>query len=162
LNRVRHQYDYILIDLPPSLSLLALNGLMAADEVIIPVQAEYYSLEGLGQLLETIELIKNNLDHPIAISGALITMYNKREHLSREVAKNLREHFPHRVFAVEVPRSVALAEAPSYSRPVILYRPDSSGAEAYRRLADEIIADEMKTSVPEGAAASKDFGDFNV
>jgi len=163
LNRVRHEYDYILIDLPPSLSLLAVNGLIAADEVIIPVQAEYYSLEGLGQLLETIELIRNNLDHPIAISGALVTMYNKREHLSREVAKNLREHFPHRVFTVEVPRSIALAEAPSYSRPVVLYRPDSSGAEAYRRLADEVIADEaLFPGVPEGAAASKNFGDFNI
>jgi chromosome partitioning protein len=162
LNRVRHQYDYILIDLPPSLSLLAVNGLMAADEVIIPVQAEYYSLEGLGQLLETIELIKNNLDHPIAISGALVTMYNKREHLSREVAKNLREHFPHRVFRVEIPRSVALAEAPSYSKPVLLHRPDSTGAEAYRRLADEVMADEITTVVPEGVAASKDFGNFNL
>jgi chromosome partitioning protein len=162
LNRVRHQYDYILIDLPPSLSLLAINGLIAADEVIIPVQAEYYSLEGLGQLLATIDLIKNNLDHPIAISGALVTMYNKREHLSREVAKNLRDHFPHRVFSVEIPRSIALAEAPSYSRPVILYRPDSSGAEAYRKLAEEVMADEMTPMVPEGAAASKNFGDFNI
>ena len=162
LNRVRHQYDYILIDLPPSLSLLAVNGLMAADEIIIPVQAEYYSLEGLGQLLETIDLIKNNLDHPVAISGALITMYNKREHLSREVAKNLREHFPHRVFRVEVPRSVALAEAPSYSRPVVLHRPDSSGADAYRRLAEEVMADEVTTVIPEGVAASKDFGNFNI
>jgi chromosome partitioning protein len=162
LNRVRHEYDYILIDLPPSLSLLAINGLMAADEVIVPVQAEYYSLEGLGQLLETVELIRNNLNHPIRISGALITMYNKREHLSREVAKNLREHFPYHVFAVQVPRSVALAEAPSYAKPVLLYRPDSSGADAYRRLADEVIADEITSVVPEGAAASKNFGDFNI
>ncbi len=162
LNRVRHQYDYILIDLPPSLSLLAVNGMMAADEIIIPVQAEYYSLEGLGQLLETIDLIRNNLSHPLAISGALVTMYNKREHLSRDVAKNLREHFPHRVFSVEIPRSVALAEAPSFARPVILYRPDSPGAEAYRRLADEIIADERTENVPEGAAASKNFGNFNL
>jgi chromosome partitioning protein len=162
LNRVRHEYDYILIDLPPSLSLLAINGLMAADEVIIPVQAEYYSLEGLGQLLATIELIRSNLNHPIAISGALLTMYNKREHLSREVAKNLRDHFPYRVFAAIVPRSVALAEAPSYSRPVVLHRPDSNGADAYRRLAEEVMADEITTPVPEGAAASENFGDFNV
>jgi chromosome partitioning protein len=163
LNRVRHQYDYILIDLPPSLSLLAVNGLMAADEVIIPVQAEYYSLEGLGQLLTTIELIKKNLDHPIAISGALVTMYNKREHLSREVAKNLRTNFPYRVFATLVPRSVALAEAPSYSRPVVLHRPDSTGAEAYRQLADEVIADEaLYALVPAGVAASDDFGNFNI
>ena len=142
VNRVRHLYDYILIDLPPSLSLLTVNGLVAADEVIIPVQAEYYSLEGIGQLLETVDLIRNNLGHPIRVSGALITMYNKREHLSREVAKNLRDHFPHRVFEVEIPRSVALAEAPSYGRPILLYRPDSDGAQAYKRLADEIIAEE--------------------
>lgn len=163
LNRVRHQYDYILIDLPPSLSLLAINGLMAADEVIVPVQAEYYSLEGLGQLIETVDLIRNNLQHPIRISGALITMYNKREHLSREVAKNLRAHFPHRVFAVEIPRSIALAEAPSYAKSIILYRPDSNGAEAYRRLADEVMADEaMFAQVPEGATASENFGNFNL
>lgn len=146
VNRVRHEYDYILIDLPPSLSLLTVNGLVAADEVIIPVQAEYYSLEGIGQLLETVELIQNNLQHPLRVSGALITMYNKREHLSREVAKNLREHFPYRVFDVEIPRSVSLAEAPSYGQPILLYRPDSNGAAAYRRLAEEIVAEERQTS----------------
>lgn len=162
LNRVRHQYDYILIDLPPSLSLLTVNGLIAADEIIIPVQAEYYSLEGLGQLLETIDLIKKNLNHPLHVSGALITMYNKRERLSRDVAKNLRANFPYHVFVIEVPRSIALAEAPSYAQPVLLYRPDSTGAEAYRRLAGEVMASEMKTAIPEGAAASKDFGDFNI
>ncbi len=162
LNRVRHQYDYILIDLPPSLSLLAINGLMAADEIIIPVQAEYYSLEGLGQLSATIDLIKDNLEHRVAISGALVTMYNEREHLSREVAKNLREHFPHHVFKVVVPRSVALAEAPSYARPVALYRPDSRGAEAYRLLAEEVMAGEASTIPPTGAPASENFGDFNI
>jgi len=162
VNRLRHAYDYILIDLPPSLSLLTINGLMAADEVIIPVQAEYYSLEGLGQLLETIDLIRNNLGHEIRISGALITMYNKRERLSRDVAKNLRDHFPHRVFAVEIPRSIALAEAPSYAKPIPLYRPDSNGAEAYRKLAQEIIAEENNSGIPAEAVTSKDFGNFNI
>src|SRR5579872_7143534 len=85
VNRIRHQYDYILIDLPPSLSLLTINGLVAADEVLIPVQAEYYSLEGIGQLLETIQLIRDNLQHPLRVSGALITLYDKRERLSRDV-----------------------------------------------------------------------------
>lgn len=145
VNRVRHEYDYILIDLPPSLSLLTVNGLVAADEVIIPVQAEYYSLEGIGQLLETVELIRANLQHPLRVSGALITMYNRREHLSREVAENLRRHFPHRVFEVEIPRSIALAEAPSYGMPILLYRPDSPGAVAYKRLAEEIMSEERIT-----------------
>lgn len=147
VNRVRHEYDYILIDLPPSLSLLTINGLVAADEVIIPVQAEYYSLEGIGQLLETVELIRNNLQHPIRVAGALITMYNPREHLSREVAENLRKHFPHRVFEVEIPRSIALAEAPSYGMPILLYRPDSPGAVAYKRLAQEVITEESQPKI---------------
>ncbi|MEK7195144.1 MAG: AAA family ATPase, partial [Patescibacteria group bacterium] len=122
LNSIRHKYDYVLIDLPPSLSLLTVNGLVASDEVVIPVQAEYYSLEGIGQLLQTINLVQENVGHSLKIAGALITMYDKREKLSREVAKNLRRHFPHPVFEVEIPRSVALAEAPSFSRPVLLYR----------------------------------------
>jgi chromosome partitioning protein len=163
LNQLRHNYDYVLIDLPPSLSLLTVNGLVASDEVMIPVQAEYYSLEGLGQLLETINLVRNNLRHPLKIIGALITMYDKREHLSREVAKNLRRHFPHPVFEAEIPRSVALAEAPSFSKPILLYRPDSSGALAYRRLAEEIINQEKDLSSlwPENAA-SRNFGNFNI
>jgi len=160
INRLRHEYDYILIDLPPSLSLLTVNGLVAADEVLIPVQTEYYSLEGIGQLLETVELIRNNLEHPIAIIGAVITMYDKREHLSREVSKNIRRHFPHHVFDVEVPRAVALAEAPSFSKPIMLYRPDSPGALAYERLAKEIIAQERNPE--EEIIASENFGNFNV
>jgi chromosome partitioning protein len=162
VNRVRQDYDYILIDLPPSLSLLTVNGMVAADEVLIPVQTEYYSLEGLGQLLETIELIKTNLRHPLRVTGALVTMYDKREHLSREVSKNLRRHFPHRVFDVEVPRAVALAEAPSFGRPIILYRPDSPGAAAYRRLATEVIAQEADWNLPQEVVASENFGNFNI
>ena len=162
INKFRHQYDYILIDLAPSLSLLTINGLIAADEIVIPVQAEYYSLEGLGQLLETIELIRTNMNHPIRVSGAVITMYDKREHLSREISKNLRRHFPHHVFEVEIPRAVALAEAPSFGKPVILYKPDSDGAFAYRRLADEIIAQEKDLQNPETAIQSENFGNFNI
>lgn len=155
INQLRHHYDYILIDLPPSLSLLTINGLVAADEVLIPVQAEYYGLEGLGQLLQTIQLIRENLGHPLAITGALITLYDKRERLSRDVNKNLRRHFPHRVFKSEIPRSVALAEAPSHSKPVLLYQPYSPGAIAYRYLAQEIIELEnlYKTQAP-------NFGNF--
>lgn len=161
LHQLRHDYDYILIDLPPSLSLLTVNGLAASDEVLIPVQAEYYSLEGLGQLLETIELIQNNLAHPIRVRGALVTMYDKREHLSREVAKNIRRHFPHPVFEIEIPRSIALAEAPSFSKPVALYRPDSTGAIAYRELAEEIIRSE-KLIPAETEVITPDFGNFNI
>ena len=162
VNRLRHNYDYILIDLPPSLSLLTVNGLIAADEVLIPVQTEYYSLEGIGQLLETVNLIRTNMQHPLKVTGGLITMYDKREHLSREVSKNLRRHFPHRVFEVEVPRAVALAEAPSFSQPILLYRPDSPGASAYRRLADEVIAQEMDYNLPQELVASENFGNFNI
>lgn len=163
INRIRHNYDYILIDLPPSLSLLTVNGLVAADEVLIPVQAEYYSLEGLGQLLETVHLIRENLRHPLRVTGGLVTMFDKREHLSREIAKNLRQNFPYTVFEVEIPRSVALAEAPSFSKPVILYRPDSPGAYGYRRLAAEIIAQEKSFMEPfdSGAAiTSEHFGEY--
>ncbi len=162
LNGIRHRYDYILIDLPPSLSLLTVNGLVAADEILIPVQAEYYSLEGLGQLLETVNLIQNNLLHPLKIAGAVITMYDKREHLSRDVSKNLRRHFPHHVFEVEIPRSVVLAEAPSFSKPIILYRPDSSAAFAYRRLAEEVLGQEKEFANQEGVVASENFGNFNI
>lgn len=162
INGLRHKYDYILIDLPPSLSLLTVNGLVAADEVLIPVQAEYYSLEGLGQLLETVQLIRDNLGHPLRVAGAVVTMFDKREHLSREVARNLRANFPHKVFEVEIPRSVALAEAPSFSKPVILYRPDSPGAIGYRRLAAEVIEQEKQFMLPQTAMASENFGELNI
>jgi len=143
INRLRHNYHYILIDLPPSLSLLTINGLVAADEILIPIQAEYYSLEGLGQLLETIEMINKNLMVDVKIIGAVLTMFDKRETLSREVAREVRRHFPHHVYAVEIPRSISLAEAPSFSKPVILYDPSSAGARAYELLARELIAEEV-------------------
>jgi len=142
LNRLRHYYHYIIIDLPPSLNLLTVNGLVAADEVIIPVQCEYYSLEGLSQLLETIQLINHNLGARLDVAGAVLTMYNQRESLSRQVAREVRRHFPHHVFEVEIPRSVSLAEAPSFSKPIILHDPNSWGARAYLRLAREVIAQE--------------------
>jgi len=157
LNGLRHQYEYIIIDLPPSLSLLTVNGLIASDEVLIPVQAEYLSLEGLSQILETIYLIQNNLNHPLKITGALITMYDRRERLSREVSKEIRRHFNHHIFTVEIPRSVALAEAPSFGQPVILYNPDSPGALAYHRLAKEIIAQERQLG-----EVARGFGNFNI
>ncbi len=158
LHQIRHEYHYILIDLPPSLSLLTVNGLVASDEILIPVQAEYYSLEGLSQLLATIDLIQANLGHPIKVTGALLTMYDKREHLSREIAKNLRRNFPHTVFDMEIPRSIALAEAPSFGKPVVLFKPNSAGAFAYRQVAQEIRRQDRELR----AAANTGFGNFNI
>lgn len=142
LDPFRYLYDYIVIDLPPSVSLLTVNGLVAAEEVLIPVQCEYYGLEGLGQLLETIDLINKNLGRNVKVAGALITMYDAREHLSREVSKEVRRKFAGHVYGVEIPRAVALAEAPSFSKPIALYAPESIGARAYERLARELVAQE--------------------
>jgi chromosome partitioning protein len=112
---------------------------MAADEVIVPVQCEYYSLEGLSQLLQTINLIRHNLGHPLKVAGALLTMYDEKERLSQEVATEIKKRFPHYVYKATIPRSVALAEAPSYRRPIVLYAPQSPGALAYEELAKEVI-----------------------
>lgn len=143
IRPISRLYDYILIDLPPSVSMLTVNGLVAADEVIIPVQCEYYGLEGLGQILETVDMINHNLGKNLKVAGALLTMYDHREHLSREVSKELRRHFIGHVYDAEIPRSIALAEAPSFSKPVCLYASDSVGARAYERLAREIIMQEV-------------------
>lgn len=162
LHRVRHEYDYIIIDLSPSLNLLTVNALAASDEIIIPVQAEYYSLEGLGQLLETISLFRANFEHPLDVAGAVITMFDHRERLSRDVEANVRAHFPHHVFDVTVPRNVALAEAPSYGQPILLYKPDSPGAVAYRKLAEEVIRQEKPFTPGEPVYLPTDFGNFNI
>ncbi len=148
VGKISARYDFIFIDLGPSLNLLTINGLMAADEVLIPIQCEYYSLEGLSQLLETIELIRNNLGHDLKIAGALLTMYDRREKLSRDIAKEIRRRFPHRIFDVEIPRSVSLAEAPQFKKPIMLYAPQSSGALAYERLAKEIIGEIGLSTLP--------------
>lgn len=162
LNRVRHTYDYVLIDLPPSLSLLTINGLVASNEIIIPVQAQYYSLEGLGQLLDMIKLVQNNLKHSVQVSGALITMFDENDTLSHEVANEVREHFPHHVYRTQIPRSVPLAEAPSFSKPVSLYRPESLGALAYKELAREIIDQEKNFYSGGQDLKSHNFGNWNV
>ena len=152
VNQFRHRYDFILIDLPPSLNLLTINGLLASDEVLIPIQCEYYSLEGLGQLLKTIDLIRGNLGYDLKIGGALLTMFDRREKLSREVAKEVRRHFPYKVYEVEIPRSVSLAEAPSFGKPIILHAPNSPGAAAYERLAREIIGESENQPQPAGGS----------
>jgi chromosome partitioning protein len=139
IDKIKDYYDFIIIDSGPNLNLLTVNVLFASDEVLIPIQSEYFSLEGLSQLLETLNLIKDNLKHEIKRIYALLTMYDKRERLSREVAREIRRNFPYYVFEVEIPRSVALAEAPSFQKPIMLYAPQSPGALAYERLAKEII-----------------------
>jgi len=132
-------YNYIIIDLPPSLGLLTINGLVAADEVLIPIQTEFYALEGLAQLINTIDLIRRNLGKNLGILGAVLTLYDRRNRLDRLVAKHIRRHFPGYVFAAVIPRSVSLAEAPSFGQPILKYNPRSEGARAYRQLAQEFI-----------------------
>lgn len=139
LRQVRIDYDYIIIDSPPSLGLLTINGLVASDAIIIPVQAEYYALEGLGQLLETINLVKDNLQPNLEIMGAVITLYDKRNRLARQVVREMRQHFPGKVFDSIIPRNVRLAEAPSFGQPISLFDTLNSGARAYKALAREII-----------------------
>ncbi len=146
ISEIKNDYDYIIIDGPPSLGLLTINSLVAADQVLIPVQSEYYALEGLGQLLETIFMIQNNLKPSLGIMGAVVTMYDKRNRLSELVKNELHQYFPNRVFTSVIPRSVRLAEAPSYGRSILHYDAKSSGAKAYEKLAAEIIElDERRT-----------------
>jgi len=139
LDDVRQHFDYIIIDGPPSLGLLTVNSLVAADEVLIPIQSEYYALEGLSQLLETISLVQNNLKPELGILGSVITMYDKRNKLSDAVMEELYKYFPNRIFRSVIPRSVRLAEAPSYGRSILHYDPKSRGGRAYEGLAREII-----------------------
>ena|SRR3990167_7162190 len=139
IDKVRTNYDYILIDSPPSLGLLTINGLVAAEQVIIPVQCEYYALEGLGQLLQTVELVRNSLNPDLKILGALLTMYDKRNTLARQVVEEVRKNFPGRVFETIVPRAVSLAEAPSFGKTIMEFDPKSIGADAYNKLAQEVI-----------------------
>jgi chromosome partitioning protein len=131
-------YDYILLDCPPSLGLLTVNALTAADAVVIPIQCEYYALEGLSQLIATVNLVRNHLNPDLAIKGVVLTMYDSRTNLSAEVDAEVRKHLGSAVFETVIPRSVRLSEAPSYGLPIALYRPDSKGAEAYSSLAVEL------------------------
>jgi len=140
LEKIKNEYDYIIIDGPPSLGLLTINSLIASDEILIPVQSEYYALEGLGQLLETINLVQANLKPDLSILGVVVTMFDRRNRLSKLVLKELYKYFPKRVFRSVIPRSVRLAEAPSYGRPILHYDPRSKGGKAYEKLAREILS----------------------
>jgi chromosome partitioning protein len=134
------QFDYILIDCPPSLSLLTVNGLIAAkDGVIIPVQCEYLALEGMSQLLQTLQRIRQSLYPALKVRGVVMTMFESRAHLSTDVVSEIRKHFPDQVFSAIVPRSIRLAEAPSYGLPILAYAPNSTGAQAYAALAKELL-----------------------
>ncbi|MFH1523236.1 MAG: AAA family ATPase [Patescibacteria group bacterium] len=143
IESIKDEYDYVIIDGPPSLGLLTVNSLVAADEVLIPIQSEYYALEGLGQLLETIGLVQANLKPELGIMGAIITMFDKRNRLSGSVMNELYQYFPNRVFRSIIPRSVKLAEAPSFGRSILHYDPGSKGGKAYERLAKEVVSLEI-------------------
>ena len=145
LEPVKNDFDYILIDCPPALDLLTLNSLVAADSVLVPIQCEFFALEGISQLIETIDKIKETFDRPLKLEGILLTMYDDRTNLARQVADDLKEFFENEVFTTVIPRSIRLAEAPSYGKPILMYDPRSKGAESYIRLAKEILENEQRS-----------------
>ena len=140
LAEIRHSYDFIFIDCPPSLGLLTVNALTAADSVLIPLQCEYYALEGVSHLVSTLELVRSNLNPELKVEGVLLTMYDPRTNLSPQVAAEMRHFFRHRVYDVMIHRSIRLSEAPSHGMPVIYYDPKSKGAQQYALLAGEFLA----------------------
>jgi chromosome partitioning protein len=139
LEDVRGTYEYILVDCPPSLTLLTINALAAADSILIPIQCEYYAMEGLGQLLHTIQLTRDKLNPNLEIEGILFTMFDGRNNLSHQVAEEVKRHFPNKVFRTVIPRNIKLSEAPSHGKPVILYDIGCRGAESYLQLTEEIL-----------------------
>lgn len=139
LATFRDQFDFVIIDCPPALDLLTLNALIAADAVVVPIQCEFFALEGISELMDTIDRIRDSFNHPIEIAGILLTMYDDRTNLTRQVAADLREFFQDEVFKTIIPRSVKLAEAPSFGKPILAYDPRSKGAESYIQLAKEIL-----------------------
>ena len=139
LDTIKEKFDYILIDCPPSLGLITLNAFTASDSVLIPVQCEYYALEGLGQLLNTVGLVKKHLNKDIEIEGALLTMYDIRTNLSNQVVKEIKKYFDNKVYKTVIPRNVKLSEAPSYGMPITIYDAKSKGAKAYEKFAKEFI-----------------------
>lgn len=148
LDAVEEQYDIILIDCPPAVGVLTINGMVASREILIPVQTEYYALEGLSQLLRTIELVQEHLNPQVQVLGAVLTMYDARNRLSSSVTQDMHEHFPYRVFNAVIPRNVRVAEAPSFGKTVLDYAPSSRGAESYEELAQEILATPTAPAAP--------------
>jgi chromosome partitioning protein len=140
IDKIKDQFDFTIVDCPPALGLLTVNALTGASEVLIPIQCEYYALEGLGQLMSTITLIKENLNEQLVITGVVMTMYDQRTRLSEQVIKEVRSYFPDKVYKTIIPRNVRLSEAPSYGKPIIYYDPECKGAQAYKSLTKEVIA----------------------
>lgn len=142
VEKVKENYDFIIIDCPPSLSMLTINAMTTADSVLVPIQCEYYALEGLSQLIHTIELVKERLNSNLEIEGVVFTMYDARTNLSLQVVENVKDNLNQNIYKTIIPRNIRLAEAPSYGMPINQYDPKSSGAESYRLLADEVIEKE--------------------
>ena len=136
---IKDNYEYIIIDCPPSLSMLTINAMTTADSVLVPIQCEYYALEGLSQLIHTVELVKERLNPILEIEGVVFTMYDARTNLSLQVVENVKENLQQNIYKTIIPRNIRLAEAPSYGMPINLYDPKSTGASAYQRLADEVM-----------------------
>jgi chromosome partitioning protein len=146
LDSIRHDYDYIIIDCPPALGLLTINALVAATSVLVPVQCEYYAMEGLGRLMSNIARIQGSLNPDLELEGILLTMSDTRNSLSRQVAEEIRSHFKEKVYQSVIPRNVTLAEAPSYGRPILLYNAASTGCQAYVELAKEFLSHGEKSA----------------
>ena len=144
IEPIKARYDYVLLDCPPALDLLTLNALVAADSVLIPIQCEFFALEGISQLMDTVDRVRESFARPIQIEGILLTMYDDRTNLARQVADDLKEFFADQVLTTVIPRSIRLAEAPSYGKPILMYDPRSRGAESYIKLAKEILANEQR------------------
>ena len=139
LDEIKDEFDFVFIDCPPSLGLVTLNAFTASDSVLIPVQCEYYALEGLGQLINTINLVKKHLNKELSIEGAVLTMYDMRTNLSNQVVKEVKRYFGDKVYKTVIPRNIKLSEAPSFGMPISVYDPNSKGARCYERLAREVI-----------------------
>jgi chromosome partitioning protein len=151
LKPIRQEYPFIIIDCPPALDLLTLNALLAADAVVVPIQCEFFALEGISELMDTIERIKAGYGHPLEIEGILLTMFDDRTNLTRQVANDLKEFFTNQVFQTVIPRSIRLAEAPSFGKPILSYDPRSKGAESYIQLAKEILDHEQNRKSAQSA-----------
>lgn len=139
IDKIRYEYDFIIIDCPPSLSLLTINAMTTADSVLVPIQCEYYALEGLSQLIHTVELVKERLNSNLEIEGVVFTMYDARTNLSLQVVENVKDNLQQNIYKTIIPRNIRLAEAPSYGTPINQYDPKSAGAESYMKLAEEVI-----------------------